>query len=92
MPELKLSRDVAAMFGMPRTRLNTILTRHPELKPAGRLEVGGFSAYQWTEAEIEALRQYLDSIAPPDTVTIPRAEYEMLLTKAAAYDSSQGGK
>lgn len=66
MDGLKTSLQVAKMFGMERTRLNTILARHNHLRPANKIILGGFSAYQWTDDEIEALGQYLQSIKRGD--------------------------
>lgn len=67
MDGLKTSSQVAEMFGMKRTRLNTILARHNHLRPANKIVLGGFGAYQWTDTEVEALRQYLQSIKRDDT-------------------------
>lgn len=56
------TKEVAAMFSLDRRHLNMILARHNRLRPAHKITFGGFSAYQWTEPEIDALRQYLRSI------------------------------
>lgn len=59
---MKTTSQVADMFGMDKRHINMILSRHHELRPANKIVLGGFSAYQWADDEIEALRQYLQSI------------------------------
>lgn len=63
---MKTSSEVAQVFGLSRKHLNTILARHNELRPANKIVLGGFSAYQWADDEIEALRQYLQGIKRGD--------------------------
>lgn len=49
----KTSAQVAERMGISRTSLNTFLVRHPELKPALRLQPSG--DLLWTEEEIQRL-------------------------------------
>jgi hypothetical protein len=51
MEQKKTSSEAAALLGLKRTSLMSLLTRHPHLKPAERFN----GDYIWSEAEIEAV-------------------------------------
>lgn len=51
----------AEKLGITRDNLLMILSRNPELKPAVRMPSGRWGVYIWTDAEIEAVREFLDS-------------------------------
>lgn len=55
MDELVTTTQVAERLGIARQYLGTILSRHPELRPARRLVPGG--NYLWTREEIEKVIQ-----------------------------------
>lgn len=54
------SSEVASRLGIKRPHLIVILNRHPELRPAEKVGGVGFSAYLWSEDEIQAIEQYVN--------------------------------
>lgn len=60
------SSEVADRLGIKRPHLIVILKRHPEFRPAEKVGGVGFSAYLWSEDEIQAVEQYVNRNKPGD--------------------------
>lgn len=54
------SGEVATMLGIKRQHLIVVITRHPEFRPKTKIEATRYSAYLWTQEEIEAVTQYIN--------------------------------
>jgi len=60
MDDLKRTPEVAEEVGITSKYVNTIITRHPHLKPARKIGAD----YWWTQAELDALKQYKATARP----------------------------
>lgn len=58
MTELITTIAAAQRLGISRNHLLTFLHRHPELKPAARIQGGRHGIYLWTEEEVRRIEQH----------------------------------
>lgn len=60
----KTSTEAAKELGISRSSLHVYLNRHPHLKPVEMVQAGKFVIFQWTDAEIEAVRKSKAATGP----------------------------
>lgn len=61
MAEFITTVAAAQRLGVSRNHLLTILHRHPELKPAAKIQGGRRGIYLWTEEEVDKLKQFMEN-------------------------------
>lgn len=59
---MKSTLEAANELGISRNHLTSIISRHPGLRPKNRVSYGKFTVFQWTDEEIEVVREYRQTV------------------------------